>query len=144
MRCPDVQVGLEEEARAEPPDGVRPKGVEGHVSKVQQPREAHHDVQTKGHHHIGERDDRGVQKAAGLAEEERQDDRDDDQDRGQTTAPPRGQPLPERIAPLAQLRAELARSKRGLLADLRRSHRPRALGGVALLHVDLAADLSAG
>src|ERR1019366_1620425 len=60
----DVNVGLEEEVRAEPAQGVCAEGVEGDVTEVEQAGEAHHHVETQRHDREGHGDDGGVHEAA--------------------------------------------------------------------------------
>jgi hypothetical protein len=52
---------------------VRTDREERHVPEIEQPGEAHDDVQAQRHDHVGRSQDHEVQRAAALAEEERQD-----------------------------------------------------------------------
>jgi hypothetical protein len=54
---------------------VRADREERHIPQVEQPREAHHGIQAQRHDHVGRRQDHEVERAAALAEEERQDGR---------------------------------------------------------------------
>jgi hypothetical protein len=42
-----VDVSLEEESRTEPPERVSAERVEGDVPEIEQPGEAHHDIQAQ-------------------------------------------------------------------------------------------------
>jgi hypothetical protein len=65
--------GVSPEPGSEVRGDVRAYREEGHIPQVQQPGEAHHDVQAQRHDHVGSCQDQVVHCDARLAEEERQD-----------------------------------------------------------------------
>ena len=65
--------GVGPERGSEVRGDVRADREERHVAEVEQPGEAHDDVQAQRHDHVGRRQDHVVQRAAARAEEERQD-----------------------------------------------------------------------
>ena len=65
--------GVGPERGSEVRGDVRTDREERHVPQVEQPGEAHDDVQAQRHDHVGRRQDHVVHRAAALAEEERQD-----------------------------------------------------------------------
>ena len=65
--------GVGPEPGSEVRGDVRTDREKRHVPEVEQPGEAHHDVQPQRHHHVGGREDQVLHRAAALGEEERQD-----------------------------------------------------------------------
>jgi hypothetical protein len=65
--------GVGPERRSEVRGHVRADREERHVPQVEQPGEAHDGVQAQRHDHVRRRQDHVVQRAAALADEERQD-----------------------------------------------------------------------
>ena len=89
-----MDVRLEEEATAEPPQAVGAEREERQVPEIEQAGEADHDVETKREHHIRERDDLLVHEVARVGEEEWRHRPDHDHQAGEGLRPPRRQPPP--------------------------------------------------
>ena len=108
LRDADMDVAVKEEAGPQPARRVGADREERDISKVEQPCEAHDHVQPERHHHIGQRDHRCVQKAAGLGQPEWQYEGDHDQAGDAGAAPPGRQPLEQRCSPIQELCGEFA------------------------------------